>query len=63
MEKASGKNRFSEGVQGIEAYLAYREEELQMLLNTFPDAWERIRNGDFRERIESAVKNLYESPL
>ena len=61
--KASGKNRFSEGVQGIEAYLTYREEELQMLLNTFPDAWERIWNGDFRERIQSAVKNLYESPL
>ncbi len=58
-EKASGKYRFSEGVYGIEAYLAYREEELQMLLDNFQDAWEKIWNGDFRERIESAVKNLY----
>lgn len=57
--KASGKYRFSEGIYGIEAYLAYREEELQMLLNNFQDAWEKIWNGDFRERIESAVKNLY----
>lgn len=57
--KASGKYRFSEGVHGIEAYLAYKEEELQMLLDNFQDAWEKIWNGDFRERIESAVKNLY----
>jgi len=58
-EKASGKNKFSESLEGIEAYLAYREEELQTLLNAFPDAWERIWNGNFREGIESAVKNLY----
>jgi CHAD domain-containing protein len=58
-EKASWKKKFSEGTEGIEAYLAYREEELQMLLNTFPEAWEKIKNGNFRERIESVVKNLY----
>ena len=58
-EKAPGKKKFSEGTEGIESYLAYREEELQMLLNTFPKAWEKIRNGNFRERIESAIKNLY----
>jgi CHAD domain-containing protein/inorganic triphosphatase YgiF len=58
-EKASGKKKFSEDAEGIEAYLAYREEELQMLLNTFPEAWEKIKNGNFRERIENAVKNSY----
>lgn len=58
-EKVSGKKRFSEGAEGIEAYLAYREEELQILLNTFPEAWKRIRNGNFRERIEGTIKNLY----
>ena len=58
-EKASWKKKFSEGTEGIEAYLAYREEELQMLLNTFPEAWEKIKNGNFRERIESVIKNLY----
>lgn len=62
-EKASGKKKFSEGAEGsaegIEAYLVYREEELQILLNAFPDAWEKICNGNFRERIENIVKNLY----
>lgn len=58
-KKASRKKKFSEDAAGIEAYLAYREEELQTLLNTFPDAWEKICNGNFRERIENAVKNLY----
>jgi len=61
-EKVSGKERFFEGMEEIEAYLAYREEELQMLLDTFPNAWEKIRNGDFRRRIASSIKNLYESP-
>ena len=55
----SGKKKFPAGAEGIEAYLAYREEELQTLLNTFPEAWKRVRNGNFRERIESAIKNLY----
>ena len=49
-------------MEGIEAYLEYREEELQMLLDTFPEAWEKIRNGEFRGRIESAIKSLYENP-
>jgi CHAD domain-containing protein/inorganic triphosphatase YgiF len=57
--KISGKEAFSEGMEGIEAYLEYREEELQMLLDTFPEAWDKIRNGNFRGRIESAIKNLY----
>ncbi len=61
-DEVSGKERFSENTEGIEAYLAYREEELQMLLDTFPNAWEKIKNGDFRRRIESSIKHLYESP-
>ncbi len=58
-EKDSRKKKFSEGAEGIEAYIAYREEELQTLLNTFPEAWEKICNENFRERIENAVRNLY----
>ena len=61
-EKVSGKERFSEDMKELEAYLAYREEELQMLLDTFPEVWEKIRSGDFRRRIESSVKNLYKDP-
>ena len=37
--KISGKEGFSENMEGIGAYLKYREEELQMLLDTFPEAW------------------------
>ncbi len=47
----------------IEGYLEYKEEELQALLNTFPETWRRIRNEEFSERIESMVKRLYESYL
>ncbi|MGI5991241.1 MAG: CHAD domain-containing protein [Methanosarcina sp.] len=58
-EKVSGKMKFSEGAERIRAYLAYREEELQMLLNAFPDAWEKIKDESFRKRIERAIQNLY----
>lgn len=58
-KKVSGKMKFSEGAEGISAYLACREEELQMLLNAFPDAWEKIKDESFRKRIERAIQNLY----
>jgi CHAD domain-containing protein len=58
-EKVSGKMKFSEGSEGIRTYLAYREEELQILLNAFPDAWEKIKDESFRKRIERAIQNLY----
>ena len=60
-EKASSKTQISESPGGVEAYLAYREEELLTLLNTFPDAWEKVRTEEFRNRIENAVRSLYES--
>jgi hypothetical protein len=50
-------------MEGVEAYLKYREEELQMLLDTFPEAWRKIRSGEFRGRIESNVKRLLENSL
>ncbi|AKB20210.1 MULTISPECIES: CHAD domain-containing protein [unclassified Methanosarcina] len=60
-EKASSKTQISKSLGGVEAYLAYREEELLTLLNTFPDAWEKVQNKEFGRRIESAVISLYES--
>jgi CHAD domain-containing protein len=60
-EKASSETKTSESPGGVEAYLAYREEELLTLLNTFPDAWEKVRTEEFRKRIESSVRSLYES--
>jgi CHAD domain-containing protein/inorganic triphosphatase YgiF len=62
-ERTSGKISHSEGMEGVEAYLKYREEELQTLLDTFPDAWGKIRNKEFRKRIERNVKRLLDSSL
>jgi CHAD domain-containing protein len=59
--RLSEKEGLSEGMGGVEAYLKYREEELQMLLDTFPEAWGKIRNREFRGRIESNVKRLLDS--
>ncbi|WP_410508308.1 CHAD domain-containing protein [Methanosarcina hadiensis] len=60
-EKLSDRMQIPENSEGIEAYLAYREAELLSLLDTFPDAWEKVRKGEFRKKIESAVRSLYES--
>ena len=49
-------------MEGVETYLAYREEELRTLLDTFPEAWAKFRSKEFRERIEVAIENLYEAP-
>lgn len=53
----------SEGMGGVKAYLKYREEELQTLLDTFPEAWGKIRNKEFRKMIENNVKRLLENSL
>ncbi len=56
--KKAGKQANLEGMEGIEIYLASREEELRTLLDTFPDAWAKFRSKEFREKIEEAIKNL-----
>lgn len=60
-EKESDEKKVPENPGGIEAYLAYREGELLTLLDTFPEAWEKVRTGEFRKKIESAVRSLCES--
>ncbi|MDD4250358.1 MAG: CHAD domain-containing protein, partial [Methanosarcina sp.] len=62
-EKASSETHISESCGGVEAYLAYREEELLTLLNTFPDTWKKVRTEEFRKRIENAVRSLSQLPL
>jgi len=62
-EKASSETHISESCGGVEAYLAYREEELLTLLNTFPVAWKKVRTEEFRKRIENAVRSLSQLPL
>ena len=60
--KKAGKQANLEGMEGVETYLAYREEELRTLLDTFPEAWAKFRSKEFRERIEEDIENLYEAP-
>ena len=57
--KYSGEKKIPEGLKGVEAYKTYRDEELQTLLDTFPEAWAKVQSEEFRPRIESAIKNLY----
>jgi CHAD domain-containing protein len=57
------KEGIFQGMEGVEAYLKYREDELKNLLDTFPEAWGKIRNKEFKEMIESNVKRLHESSL
>jgi CHAD domain-containing protein len=59
-KKYSEEKEVSEGLKGVEAYKAYREKELQTLLDTFPEAWEKVQSDEFRQRIENAIKNLYQ---
>lgn len=60
-EKVSNeKKQVTENPEGIEAYLAYREAELLTLLDTFPEAWEKVQTGEFRKEIESEIRSLYE---
>lgn len=60
-EKVSRNKSCARDMERVEAYLRYREEELQKLLDTFPDSWEKVRSGDFRRRIENSIKILYAS--
>lgn len=59
-KKYSEKKEVSEDLKGVKAYKAYREEELQTLLDTFPEAWAKVQSNEFRKRIENAIKNLYQ---
>ncbi len=59
----SGENKLPDFLKGVEAYKAYREKELQTLLDTFLEAWVKIQSEEFRQRIESAIKNLYKEPI
>ena len=43
---------------GVAAYLAARQIELQQLVNTFPQAWERIQSTDFGQLVAAALTIL-----
>jgi CHAD domain-containing protein len=60
-EKIPVEKSFSEDKKEVEGFLEYTEKEFEVLLDTFPEAWERIRNGEFSEKIASMVKIFYKS--
>ncbi|MFL7791352.1 MAG: CHAD domain-containing protein [Anaerolineae bacterium] len=43
---------------GVAAYLAARQVELQQLVGTFPQAWERIQSADFGQLVAAALSPL-----
>ena len=43
---------------GVAAYLAVRQEELNRLVDTFPEMWTQIRGGEFRHRLAKVVGEL-----
>jgi CHAD domain-containing protein len=43
---------------GIEDYLAAKEAEMQHLLDTFPEAWQRITGTEFSHMVAEAVATL-----
>jgi CHAD domain-containing protein len=59
----SGEKKIPDFLRGVEAYKTSREKELQTLLNTFLEAWKKIQSEEFRQKIESAIKNLYKEPI
>lgn len=59
----SGEKKIPDFLKGVKAYKTYREEELQTLLDTFLKAWMKVQSEEFRQRIESAIKNLYKEPI
>ena len=53
------RKELPEGFGGVEAYLEYKEAELQDLLNAFPEAWAKIRNREFKQQFEKIIGSLY----
>jgi CHAD domain-containing protein len=43
---------------GVAAYLAARQSELQRLLDTFPQAWQRIQDAQFSQLVAAALAVL-----
>jgi len=57
-----GEKKISDFLKGVKTYKTYREEELQKLLDTFLEAWIKVQSEEFKQRIESAIINLYNEP-
>ena len=60
-EKEKGlvpEEAFQAEAEAVHAYLAYRQAELNHLLETFPEAWENFNRPEFRKNLAEAVSEL-----
>jgi Uncharacterized conserved protein len=63
-EVGNKKSSASNGLQdypGVDAYLGYRKQELQNLLDAFPDVWSKVIDPDFSVRFSQAISGIYQS--
>ena len=51
------RKELAKGLGGVEAYLEYREAELQDLLNGFPDTWAKIQSREFKQQFEKVIES------
>lgn len=57
--KAAGESQLAPvDAAGVQAYLAAKQSELGQLLDTFPEAWERITKTEFSRMVADAVAVL-----
>lgn len=46
---------------GVDTYMEYRKQELQNLVDEFPDVWLRVIEPDFSLRLSQAIAGIYNS--
>ncbi|WP_342304444.1 CHAD domain-containing protein [Methanolobus sp. ZRKC5] len=46
---------------GVDAYMEYKKQDLQNLMNSFPEVWSRVIDPDFSIRFSQAVAGIYNS--
>lgn len=57
----SGYNNGLQDYPGVDAYLEYRRQELQDLLEAFPAVWAKVMEPDFSVRFSQAISGIYMS--
>ncbi|MDG6243511.1 MAG: CHAD domain-containing protein [Methanolobus sp.] len=61
--RKEGKNMSGElqKYPGVDAYIEYRKQELESLLETFPDVWSNVIDPDFSVSFSKAISGIYTS--
>ncbi|WMW21023.1 CHAD domain-containing protein [Methanolobus mangrovi] len=58
-KKSSHASTGLQDYPGVDAYLEYRKQELQNLLDTFPDVWSKVIDPDFSVRFSQSISGIY----